>query len=1235
MSDSKQPSAPVIVDALAREEALDITRSICVTAPAGSGKTELLTQRILKLLAVVDQPEQILAITFTRKAAAEMRERLLSALQLGLQTEAPEESHKRLTWQLAQAVLKRNTYEQWNLLENTDRLRLQTIDSLCQSIASDLPIMSQLGAKLKPVDDASSLYQQAVDGFFAGLDSDPHISEVLGRLLLHVDNNVDRLYKLFIKMLPLRDQWLKHAAGYQDQDATRAVLEQTLIQWIEQELAMVSKLLIPFESDLCACADFAGTQLQTMPAENAASAIGKLAGITELPAASVDQHERWSAIVELLCTKSGDLRKRMDKRQGFPAKSAAKDKDQQVVFEQRKKAMQTLIASMQAIPELVVALEIVSSLPVNGYQDEHWEILDPLTTCLVHLYAHLSLVFGRAGQCDYNEITASALRALSGGGHDSDEAGAVRFKWDQSIRHILVDEFQDTAVSQFDLLKALTAEWQQDNLTGDGHPRTLFVVGDGMQSIYGFRAAKVGLFLTAKSSGIGDLPLHSVELVQNFRSTPAVVEWNNHHFSQAFPSSVDVSRGAVMYADAKSIGGDKLNAADKPACQLLVSSDDQGRLTEAQTIVDSICEQQSVAPQNTIAILIRYRTHLDDIIPALNEAGIDWHGVDLDPLQRREVIMDCLSLTRAFCNPADDIAWLAVLRAPWCGLTLVDLQQLVDFDHGSTKPNAKPSLNAVIHYLLSGNPSDNSQWLINSLSEDGRQRLMLLAKTVSTLWAQRGRKTLRQWIESAWLQLQGPLLARHSFDGDDSESVIAFFDLLEKLEQDCLVSGSCFSVSLLEQSLKRLYTRSELVISNDPNAVPAVQIMTIHKSKGLEFDTVIIPGLDRVGPSDDRPLLSWNEHLFDDGSSGLVLCPLDAVGLMLGNNYSVSVDDAKNKGKDKDKGTSDLYQFLRNENKRVSLFESTRLLYVAATRAKSKLLLLANLAENDKGELKSPSANALLFSVWGSLADEAVLLNDVDASEAFKHEDIELEEAYPLLKRLSLKAAALALSENKVGESNEDVAASLDAANNSFNYSPASQNRQPDTDSMASMIGTCAHEIFEQLAQAGYPNWSNEKIDGQRLIWRCRLLQQGVKLQEVDAALDTVSQAVIAILNSDTGKWLLDATHRSAHNEWAVSCFSSDAGMSVKRYVIDRSFIDKNNVRWIIDYKITAPDVADTEGEGLDAFIEQQKKLYSPQLLNYKNLLTQLDESSNELIADTKCALYFPLIDSLVELSDL
>jgi ATP-dependent helicase/nuclease subunit A len=96
------------IDADVRECALDPTLSFCVTAPAGSGKTELLSQRVLRLLAQAEQPEEILAITFTRKAAAEMQERIIAALQRAATEPEPSAEHKRHTWQLARAVLLRN-----------------------------------------------------------------------------------------------------------------------------------------------------------------------------------------------------------------------------------------------------------------------------------------------------------------------------------------------------------------------------------------------------------------------------------------------------------------------------------------------------------------------------------------------------------------------------------------------------------------------------------------------------------------------------------------------------------------------------------------------------------------------------------------------------------------------------------------------------------------------------------------------------------------------------------------------------------------------------------------------------------------------------------------------------------------------------------------------------------------------------------------------------------------------
>ena len=111
-----------------------------------------------------------------------------------------------------------------------------------------------------------------------------------------------------------------------------------------------------------------------------------------------------------------------------------------------------------------------------------------------------------------------------------------------SLRHILVDEFQDTSLAQFQLLEKLTAGWEE----GDG--RTLFVVGDPMQSIYRFRDAEVGLFIAARERGVGNVPLTPLRFTRNFRATPALVSWTNTVFAQVLAPADDLRSGAVTFA---------------------------------------------------------------------------------------------------------------------------------------------------------------------------------------------------------------------------------------------------------------------------------------------------------------------------------------------------------------------------------------------------------------------------------------------------------------------------------------------------------------------------------------------------------------------------------------------------------------------------------------------------------------------------------------------------------------
>ncbi len=143
-----------------RQRALAL-ESFIVEAPAGAGKTELLTQRYLKLLAVVNEPEEIVAITFTNKAAAEMRSRVLQSLQDAADSVAIDKPHKKTTRELALQALARSAEQQWNLLEQPARLRINTIDSLCSTLARQLPILSRFGGQPGVVDDAAMHCQEA------------------------------------------------------------------------------------------------------------------------------------------------------------------------------------------------------------------------------------------------------------------------------------------------------------------------------------------------------------------------------------------------------------------------------------------------------------------------------------------------------------------------------------------------------------------------------------------------------------------------------------------------------------------------------------------------------------------------------------------------------------------------------------------------------------------------------------------------------------------------------------------------------------------------------------------------------------------------------------------------------------------------------------------------------------------------------------------------------------------
>ncbi|MGH8237586.1 MAG: UvrD-helicase domain-containing protein, partial [Steroidobacteraceae bacterium] len=522
----------MISDAAARSAALDPGRSFIVQAPAGSGKTELLTQRYLRLLAIVESPEQILAITFTRKAAAEMRARILQALQ-SADAPPPESSHKRSTWELARAVRAVDAERGWQLMRHPARLRIQTIDALNASLARRLPVVAGTGAALEPTTDTSPLYELAGRRLLERLGDGSQVAAHLEVLVMHLGNRVERLVQLLNDLLAKRDQWLHIVMHARASTDLRATLQATLTRLVESHLQMLCEALGADRCEvLLQLRRYAARNLlsddRTSPATRAVLEVCAAHQGPLLPVSSA--LPVWREIASMLFKKDrnkDELYESVSVRQGFPPTNR-----------EIKARMLDMLRSLGSDQRLSEDLATLRTLPDPVYSDEQWRVLEALLELLPAAVAELQVVFQTQGEADYVEIALRALRALG----TADEPTDLALAFDYRLQHILVDEFQDTSFSQLDLLERLTGGW------ADGDGRTLFCVGDPMQSIYRFRQAEVGLFIDLQQHGLRNLRLQPLRLEANFRSTPAIVNWVNESFPAVLAPRSDAEQGAVQYS---------------------------------------------------------------------------------------------------------------------------------------------------------------------------------------------------------------------------------------------------------------------------------------------------------------------------------------------------------------------------------------------------------------------------------------------------------------------------------------------------------------------------------------------------------------------------------------------------------------------------------------------------------------------------------------------------------------
>ena len=1103
----------MIADAKQRAAAIDVGRSCIVQAPAGSGKTELLIQRMLALLANVEQPQQILAITFTNKAAAEMRQRLLQALESARDSSCPAESHAAKTWSLAVNALQCHGD---TLLRNPAQLSIQTIDSFNAALVRKMPWISRFGSLPEISKDADFLYQLAAEKLLARLDNRRGEESQLQVLLRHLDNNVALVQQLLIDMLRRRDQWLRHMLS--DAENSRQSLERGVERLCSDQLRAVTRLF-PTELtiELLACLNIAVANLED-------PLLSKCCGCNSLPGTEFSDLACWSAIADLLLTSKGDLRKTVNKKNGFPA-----GEENRVA----KERMLALLGQIDSDSPFLQRLAAIRQLPRDGYSDQQWRLLQALIELLPLLVAELWLVFRSHGQADFAEIALKANQSLGEAVDPSD----LLLKIDHNLRHILVDEFQDTSQLQYHLLNTLTSGWTP----GDG--RTLFLVGDPMQSIYRFREAEVGLFLHSFRGHFGDseLELQPLQLCCNFRSQAGIVAWVNTVFATIFPQVMDEVTGAVPLTAAVAV---KPTLAGED-CRVypFIGKDDQA---EALQVLELVRQGQKEDPEQTIAILVRGRNHLREILPLLRQHNIRYQAQDIDLLGARPAALDVVHLTRALLHRADRLSWLAVLRAPWCGLTLHDLHALAGDFPGRTIPS-----------LLA------DEQLKQQLSADGQRRLIRIWPILQSGLKRYGRLPLRQLVEGCWLALGG--FACYSTDGQTDAQLV--FDLLDKLDQ----GGGLDGFERLDRGLNKLFSEP------DSLADGKLQIMTIHKAKGLEFDTVIIPGVGKTTGRRDNPLLRWQEH----PQHGLLLAPVSARG-----------------SQEKDP----IYQLIARLEAEKQDLEVGRLLYVATTRAVRHLYLLGHADESSNGDLR-PLKGSLLERLW------PLLRSDFLTAERPLGEVTVDEFSPPLLHRLP--------SDWSLPEFNSVTSPVLQTAGIASSRADSAMIFSGWESPVHRHVGTLIHLQLEHIARFGDKFWVQENEAVLKLKLKRSLSRYGVASGDVEAGVQKVFSTINKTLASRRGQWLLDG-----HSE--SSCELPLTGIvrgKLIHAVIDRTFV-ADGCRWVIDYKTSAPGRDETEVE----FMNREAEHYREQLVTYTQLLTLRSDDF-----PVKGALYFPVIDGWYE----
>jgi ATP-dependent helicase/nuclease subunit A len=849
-----------------------------VEANAGSGKTSTLVNRVARLLLAGARPEAILCVTFTKAAAAEMQARLF--LTLGgwavMDDSALAEALAKIAEPGRDLSQARALFAR--ALEAPGGLKIQTIHAFCERLLRRFPLEAGLSPAFSVLDDAAAaeVSRQARDqtALLALSDASSLVGQAYGHLAVELD------WDSFNKMLATFE-------------ARRADIE-----------AYVDSCIEGVPADVCRRCGLDGV---TSAAELEAEAVRRTRWTAwRRAAATLAQSEKaWDLDLAAALAACGPGSPFSDLQAAFFLKSGAPKAESRLGLKGTPDEIKTWLLEEQA--RIGRTLEALRAAKIA---EDTVQVLILAKAYATFYEAEKS----RLGALDFADLVDLSVKLLT----VRADAAWVLYKLDGGIDHLLLDEAQDTAPEQWDILRALTEEF----FTGRGagpEGRTIFAVGDEKQSIFSFQgAAPERLAVETQTFGAlaldASLRFEAVKLLESWRSTPEILTFVDAVFAGGAalegvrPGRGDGVERFPLRHIARRPGGGRVDLwpleIGQPAAEVdpwaPVDSDDgkgpgrrlAGRLADhiAETLADGAGVWDKAEGRwrpcvpGDFLILVRRRNALfHEIIRALKRAGIPVGGPDRLDLAEHGIFQDLLALCRFALFPTDDLTLAALLRGPFCDL---DETSLFDLAHDRI---------GALWTTLQRRAGERPDW--------GRaaDRLTFALETLPKTAPFDGLSRFLARLDEAGRSMRQRLLTRLGAEGEDA--LDALLSLVLTLE------GQGYRDL---ESLAAALARTDLKIKRDPDAPQGggegeVRVMTTHGAKGLEAPIVILPDTSTRATSQ-------GSALFDLPGGGFAWAPRAKNDCEASHSARVKRDEAAKQ-------------------------ESSRLLYVALTRARDWLII--------------------------------------------------------------------------------------------------------------------------------------------------------------------------------------------------------------------------------------------------------------------------------------------------------